>query len=123
MSRLGRWLQERRNAFLLSRYRHLRKTPRFRVVTDRLLGKPFRIPDGPSFYAGYREIFIQELYRFETSNPAPVIIDCGANCGLSVVYFKQLFPAAKIVAVEADPIVDYRDHEAISLGMQMYIDL
>src|SRR5262249_6049522 len=33
----------------------------------------------------------------------PLIVDCGANCGVSVVYFKHLFPAAKIIAVEADP--------------------
>jgi FkbM family methyltransferase len=32
----------------------------------------------------------------------PEIIDCGANIGLSVIYLKQLFPDAKIIAFEPD---------------------
>lgn len=51
------------------------------------------------------EIFVQEVYKFLSSNPAPYIIDCGANIGLSVLYFKKMFPDAKIVAFEADPLI------------------
>lgn len=51
------------------------------------------------------EIFIDEVYRFETSNKAPLIIDCGANIGLSVIYFKQLYPNSEIIAFEADPSI------------------
>jgi FkbM family methyltransferase len=67
------------------------------------LGEPFQIPDGLSFYHGYREIFTAELYQFKTSSPRPLIVDGGANCGVSVVYFKRLYPAARVVAVEPDP--------------------
>ena len=49
------------------------------------------------------EIFIDEVYRFETSNKTPLIIDCGANIGLSLIYFKQLYPNSQIIAFEADP--------------------
>src|SRR5262249_28777728 len=65
----------------------------------------FRIADTLSFYSSYREIFQQEIYRFHAASHSPIIVDCGANYGVSVVYFKQLFPDAKIIAVEADPEV------------------
>lgn len=51
---------------------------------------------------GYREIFINEVYAFNTPNKAPLIIDCGSNIGLSVFFFKQRFPESKIIAFEAD---------------------
>jgi len=52
-----------------------------------------------------REIFVDQAYRFESDNPAPRIIDCGANVGLSVLYFRLLYPSASIVAFEADPVL------------------
>jgi FkbM family methyltransferase len=51
------------------------------------------------------EIFVQEVYRFSSSSETPVIIDCGANIGLSVLYFKELYRNAKIIAFEADPFI------------------
>lgn len=50
------------------------------------------------------EIFVQEVYKFPEM-ASPVIIDCGANIGLSVIYFKTLFKDARITAFEADPQV------------------
>jgi FkbM family methyltransferase len=50
----------------------------------------------------YDEIFHKEMYRFDTGNPHPVILDCGANIGLSVIYFKKLFPGAELIAFEPD---------------------
>jgi len=49
------------------------------------------------------ELFVEEVYRYVADKPDPVIIDCGANIGLSVLYFKKLNPAARITAFEADP--------------------
>lgn len=49
------------------------------------------------------EIFVQQVYKFTCKNKEPFIIDCGANIGLSVIYFKELFPEAHILAFEADP--------------------
>ena len=34
---------------------------------------------------------------------APLIVDCGANIGLSVVWFARSFPAARVVALEPEP--------------------
>jgi len=50
------------------------------------------------------EIFTRELYRFQTDTAAPRILDCGANIGLATVYWKRLFPAARIICFEPDPI-------------------
>jgi FkbM family methyltransferase len=37
--------------------------------------------------------------------PAPVIIDAGSCIGMSVLYFKSVYPAARITAFEPDPEV------------------
>ncbi|MEG2178456.1 MAG: FkbM family methyltransferase [Bacteroidales bacterium] len=69
------------------------KTGRFHIA----------IVDTNSFIFQYKEIFVEQIYKFSTSNPNPVIFDCGGNIGLSILYFKQLFPEAKILGFEADP--------------------
>jgi len=51
----------------------------------------------------FREVFLSGEYFFETSSTKPVILDCGANIGMSVLYFKYLFPDATIVAFEPNP--------------------
>ena len=50
----------------------------------------------------FRELFEKEIYRFETSSPDPVIIDCGSNIGLSILYFKKIFPSSTIISFEPD---------------------
>ena len=50
----------------------------------------------------YRELFEDEIYRFTADTSTPLIIDCGANIGLSVVYFKSLYPQSTIIAYEPD---------------------
>jgi len=52
------------------------------------------------FHVLKREIFSQDIYFFESKSPEPVIIDAGAHIGLSTLYFKQLYPQAKIIALE-----------------------
>lgn len=49
------------------------------------------------------EIFDEEIYNFSTRNKKPVILDIGANIGLSSLYFKELFPSSTIIAFEPDP--------------------
>lgn len=47
-------------------------------------------------------IFVEHLYRFSSSSDRPLVLDCGANIGLSTIYFKRLFPNARVVAFEPD---------------------
>ena len=84
-------------------YRELWDVPRFTPTTVQLLGQPFTVADSRSFFFSYREIFVQQIYRFESRSPQPRVIDCGSNYGTSVVYFHHLFPNARITAIEADP--------------------
>ncbi len=51
----------------------------------------------------FREIFLGAEYFAEIQKDKPVIVDCGANIGMSILYFKRLFPSARIVAFEANP--------------------
>ena len=68
-------------------------------------GKIIKAIDPGSYLGMYREIFEDETYRFRASSDRPYIVDCGANIGLSVIYFKSLYPAARIIAFEPDPHV------------------
>ncbi|ADE55559.1 FkbM family methyltransferase [Coraliomargarita akajimensis] len=47
-------------------------------------------------------------YGFQPRNAKPVIIDCGANIGFSVQFFRENYPNATIHAFEADPDI-YRN--------------
>jgi len=48
----------------------------------------------------FREIFIRNSYYFYSSKKTPIIYDCGANIGVSVIYFKWLYPDCVIHAFE-----------------------
>ena len=61
------------------------------------------VPDTLSFIWQYKEIFADENYKFQTNSLNPVIYDCGANIGVSCLYFSRNFPNSKIKAFEADP--------------------
>ena len=50
----------------------------------------------------YKELYEKGLYKFSSSTASPLIIDCGSNIGLSVLYYKQLYPFSSIVAFEPD---------------------
>lgn len=60
-------------------------------------------PDTLSFIWQYKEIFADESYKFLTDSSNPIIYDCGANIGVSCLYFNKNYPTAKIKAFEADP--------------------
>jgi FkbM family methyltransferase len=68
-----------------------------------LNGQCFRVVDGPSFAWLYREQFHQEVFRFESSAPRPLMLDCGANVGVVTAYLKNRFPEARVIAFEPDP--------------------
>jgi FkbM family methyltransferase len=51
----------------------------------------------------YEDLFLHEIYSFKAARPDPFIIDCGANIGISVLYFKSIYPKARVIAYEPDP--------------------
>lgn len=66
-------------------------------------GTSLRIADIASFLSMYKSIYLDQIYDFAAPTSTPLILDCGANIGLSVLYFKRLYPRAHIIAIEADP--------------------
>lgn len=52
------------------------------------------------FYELKKEIFSENCYYTELEKENPVIIDAGAHIGMSVIYFKMLFPQARVIAFE-----------------------
>ena len=54
-----------------------------------------------SILARYSDL-IDSYENILSQNKVPLIIDCGANIGLSAFYFSREFPNAKIVAVEPE---------------------
>lgn len=71
----------------------------------KLFEKDFFYHYGLAFYDTYNEVFGGRIYEFLTSNPCPIIIDCGANMGLSLLYFSKTYPNAEIIAFEPDESV------------------
>ncbi|HNR20476.1 MAG TPA: FkbM family methyltransferase [Bacteroidia bacterium] len=82
-------------------------TPRYQQGFTNILqlGSPVKFIDSASFEFIYDELFVKEIYKFKTQLPQPYIIDAGANIGLSIIYFKKIYPNAAIVAFEADKSV------------------
>jgi FkbM family methyltransferase len=72
-------------------------------ATLSILGKPVELTDVCWGLHCYRDIFSDQIYSFRARTPTPLIIDCGANVGLSIIYFKYLYPGAHVVAFEPDP--------------------
>ena len=83
----------------------LGRLPRYRPFETRLWGKRWSGPDAASFLAAFDEIFVNEIYDFDSPSPTPRILDCGANVGLGVLFFLSRHPQARIQAFEPDPEV------------------
>lgn len=86
----------------------IKKIREFRIYLQRrytpfftnYLGFKCKALDKLGFLFMADEIFHREVYKFNSNKEKPYIIDCGANIGLSVIYFKKLYPHAEIIAFE-----------------------
>lgn len=76
--------------------------PRFQLTDVQFGHYRLRVPDTMSFLFQHQEIFADSFYEFKSDQVQPVILDCGANVGMSVLYFKELYPEARITAFEAE---------------------
>lgn len=69
-------------------------------------GIKFYINDKLGLFWQYYEIFYREYYRFESSSDKQkIIVDCGANIGLSAHWFLREYSDAKVYCFEPDPLV------------------
>lgn len=89
----------------LKKWKNFLDLPRNQPVRAVLLGQKFFIPDPLSFYWSYKEIIEDRIYDFPHANDAPRILDLGANCGLSALFFLLRYPLLRLTCVEADPAI------------------
>lgn len=65
--------------------------------------KPFRFHHAGAFLVTYDELFKEEIYKFDPYYLKDgIILDCGANMGLSVLYFAINYPNHHIIAFEPE---------------------
>jgi len=69
----------------------------------RIFGWDVEYVSGPAVVSGIEYLVLYGVNDFYPRHEHPVILDCGANIGLSVLNYKRQFPKAKIVAFEPDP--------------------
>jgi FkbM family methyltransferase len=67
-------------------------------------GLRFTTPSFSNFIAIVREVFLFGDYYFKAKNDAPLIIDCGANIGVTTLFLKRLYPNARVIAFEPSPV-------------------
>lgn len=72
---------------------------------NRCLNYIVQINDSLNFYNLYKDIFITRIYHFISQHSNPLIIDCGSNIGMSILFFKHIYPMARIIGFEPDPAV------------------
>jgi FkbM family methyltransferase len=89
--------------FLKSVFHHKVKKNRRPIQTENILGFNVCFFSYGQLLDLFEEIFIYEVYKFYSSRKSPLIVDCGSNIGMSVLYFKLIFPAGKIMAFEPHP--------------------
>ncbi len=79
--------------------------PRYQGGQIKIAGYTIQYLDLLSLYIEYKDIFAHRIYHFETTETSPYIIDGGGCIGLSVLYFKSVYPQARLVVFEPDPHV------------------
>ena len=82
----------------------IRSAPRYTEGIVDFESCRMKYSDNFSFVSMINEIFVNNNYRYAAS-AHPFIIDCGANVGLSALYFARSYPGAAILAIEADPYI------------------
>src|SRR5579872_3082895 len=79
----------------------------------RFLGYTVRIGDQAGFYMAYKDEFVRHIYHFDwhfdrhldRRRERPLIIDGGGSIGMSTLYFKHVYPHARVITFEPDPRV------------------
>jgi FkbM family methyltransferase len=91
-------------------YSQYRKLIIYRIKNSRKIMKlnlkgykfPIFMRVNTSDFETFIQIFIDEEYNLKYDFIPNTIIDAGANCGYSILYFKHLFPNVKIIAIEPE---------------------
>ena len=128
MSKLQKYARSIRNlgviAFARYWWHQKTKLPRTGIfnLTTPLIDHPLQCRAGTSDIDVFKHIFVLREYAcFDNLVDPGLIVDCGANVGMSTAYFLSRFPKAKVVAVEPDP-GNYQQllHNTRSYGQRLH---
>lgn len=104
MSKTIRTIKRNVANFKLSIMRKRMMSSRYKTsCIERIRGYSLRITDGPNYYIQYKDVFFHQIYRFDAQRTDPLILDCGSNIGMSILYFKYIYPESRIIGFEPDP--------------------
>lgn len=81
------------------------RAPSAAVHTAQVLDLNMTFPDANAFASQWHDVMVKESMAIRLDTPSPRIIDCGAHVGLVSLWLKRQWPAARVTAFEADPII------------------
>ncbi len=67
-------------------------------------GRTIQYLNKDMFYCLLFELYRQLEYNISLGTYEPLILDCGSNIGMSIIFFKELYPYATVVGFEPDPL-------------------
>lgn len=76
--------------------------PKFMTVHPEGIEHPVHLRVRTSDLSLYQSILVDEEYRLDPWLSPKVILDAGANCGLTSIYYASKYPHARIISVEPD---------------------
>ena len=99
-------LRERSNQDLVT-YRHLQVklagVPRYQPGVVTAGNWHLNYLDATSLLSAFDVVVVKRWNDFRCDKKDPVILDGGANIGISAIHYKKLFPGAVITSFEPDP--------------------
>lgn len=76
--------------------------PEYLTVRSRNLKGPVFLRLHTSDALTYRDTFIDKEYQFDLDFAPRTVVDAGANCGLTAIFYANRYPKAKIIAIEPE---------------------
>lgn len=77
---------------------------------------PIFLRTGTTDFSTFMDVIFGKAYEFSFKSMPDVIIDCGANIGLTSVFWKNKYPASKIISIEPEK----NNFEILSKNMGNY---
>ncbi len=70
------------------------------LFSEKIMGFDIKFQSYSMIHSLFDEIFIHKIYGFTAKTDTPFIVDAGSNIGMSICYFKMIYPHAKILGFE-----------------------
>ena len=86
---------------LQAKYKLRRVLPAGSLRGEFICGFHLESPEYGTLAFLFEEIFLRRDYEFTAATDRPLILDCGSNIGMSLAYFKRLYPQSRVVGFEA----------------------